>query len=178
MAQLSLPPNQIFQVAYIVPELDVAIQHFSRELNIGAWVRFENLQFDYLQYRGRPSAMTSRVAMGCTGGIMYELIQQLDELPSIYRDTVAVSGYGFHHFGKLVPSLDAAVTDYKARGYDLAMELGTSSGVKVGFVDTRNVLPGMMELVEMSEAVMGFIRMPFASACELGSKQQPIIERH
>src|ERR1700692_1472375 len=132
MAELSLPLDHIFQVAYVVPDLDAAVQNYARELNIGAGVMFEKLQFDYLRYRGQRSATKSSVAMGCSGGIMYELIQQLDELPSVYLDTVASSGYGFHHFGKLVPSLDAEVDEYRARGFELAMEVGTNSGVRVG----------------------------------------------
>jgi hypothetical protein len=168
MAELALPVDQIFQVAYVVRDLDDAVQHYSRELNIGSWVLFNNIEFGYLRYRGQPSAMKSRVAMGCSGGIMYELIQQVDELPSIYRETIGSRGYGFHHFGKLVTSLDAAVNDYRRRKFDVAMEVGTDSGVRVAFVDTSRILPGMMELVEMSEAVMTFIRMPFASARELG----------
>jgi Glyoxalase/Bleomycin resistance protein/Dioxygenase superfamily len=178
MPKISIPPRRVFQVAYVVPDLDLAIQQYARELNLGAWIVFQKMQYAELKYRGASSNMKMNAAMACSGDMMYELIQQLDDLPSVYMDTVSASGYGFHHFGVLATSLDDEIENYTARGFEVAMEVRASNGARGCYIDTRAILPGMMEILQTSEALMEFVRLPYEVAQELGDCASPTIQRY
>jgi hypothetical protein len=177
MPEPTIPPNRIFQIAYVVPDLDAAIQHYAKELNLGGWIVFEKMRFAELKYRGRNSDMTTNTAMACAGDVMYELIQQLDDVPSVYMDTVRATGYGFHHFGMLATALDERIESYTRRGFEVAMEVRAPNGARGCYIDTRSVLPGMLEILQTSDALMEFVRLPYAAARELRPGDQPAIQR-
>ena len=61
-------------------------------------------------------------------------------------------GHGFHHFGYATPEFDRAVATMVAHGYEVigSVEL---PAVRLAYFDTRDVLPGMIELIEASEEV-------------------------
>src|SRR5690606_40384885 len=47
------------------------------------------------------------IAMGFAGHMLIELIQPLDNEPSVYQETIALRGYGFHHAGIACADVDA-----------------------------------------------------------------------
>ena len=53
--------------------------------------------------------------MGYAGHMCIELIQPLDDHPSVYSEIAQSRGFGFHHVGISVPDVDAAMADYLAR---------------------------------------------------------------
>jgi Putative nuclear localisation signal of quaking len=48
-------PRQIFQVAFVVPDLERAIRQYARELRLGGWVILENMVYAQFKYRGADS---------------------------------------------------------------------------------------------------------------------------
>ena len=55
--------------------------------------------------------------MGFAGHMLIELIQPLDDEPSVYQETIELRGYGFHHLGIACADVDADSLAYQARGY-------------------------------------------------------------
>jgi hypothetical protein len=84
--------------------------------------------------------------------MLYELIQPADDLPSVYREVIEQRGYGFHHFGYATPAFDEAVANMHAHGYETVASLKIPD-LRLAYFDTRDVLPGMIELIEANEAV-------------------------
>jgi len=159
MQKFSPRHGKIMQVAYIVPDLEVAVQAFAVQLNIGGWVIVEKLAAPRMIYREKPSNLTLAVGLAYQGDMMFEFIQPLSDMPSVYKETNDKSGYGFHHFGILVESLEKEISTYRQRGFDLVCEVTTSAGGQVGYMDTRGSLPGMLELIEDSAPVREFFQM-------------------
>lgn len=62
-------------------------------------------------------------------------------------------GYGFHHFGCATTSFDDSVTAMHEQGYQTVFSAVAPGGVRVAYFDTRDVLPGMTELIEASDAL-------------------------
>jgi hypothetical protein len=48
-----------------------------------------------------------------------------------------------------VSDLDAAVADYRAKGYEIAFSDRSPRGYRIVYMDTTRDLPGMIELMEM-----------------------------
>jgi hypothetical protein len=84
---------------------------------------------------------------------MIELIEQHDDQPSVYRETVEKRGHGFHHWAIGARDFDAAVARYNAMGYPVVFSDISPRGVRVNYVDTSADMPGMLEIIELTADV-------------------------
>jgi hypothetical protein len=141
--------DTVIQLAFVVENLEDAMASFERRLGAGPWTVLRDFAGENPRYRGRPTEARAHIALGFAGRMQYELIQPADDLPSVHRDVIRDTGYGFHHFGYARPDFDAGVAEMRAAGYEPQFE-ATAGGDRVAYFDTRDVLPGMVELIEAS----------------------------
>jgi hypothetical protein len=150
------PMGGIAQTAFIVPDLNEAMTHYARDCGAGPFFVLPNFLQPGQVYRGAPSTADVTIAMGFAGHMLLELIQPLDRNPSVYQETIALRGYGFHHWGIPFTDVYAAEQDYHARGYETAYKaavptggevifLDNGSGARDGFIELLPVTPGMDE---------------------------------
>jgi len=146
------PDDGVIQMAYVVADLHQAIRQWSTRLRVGPWFVLEHFTGDDPVYRGQPSRADVAIAMSFAGHMNIELIQPNNDAPSVYREAIERTGYGFHHWGVATWSFDAAVAQYEQAGYALAFRAAVPSGGRVGYMDTTAVLPGYIELIELGGA--------------------------
>jgi hypothetical protein len=84
--------------------------------------------------------------------MQFEVIQQLDDSPSVYREWVEKRGYGLHHFGMAVSDYSAARAHYQHSGRTLVYEAEVVHGARVGYFDAGGQAPAMIELIEFLPA--------------------------
>jgi hypothetical protein len=102
-------------MAYIVEDMEAAIDHWVRDARTGPWFLLEHFIGADHVYRGEPSQADVRIAMAFAGHMQIELIQPRDDQPSVYREMVERQGYGFHHIGIASEDVDAETAAYVAR---------------------------------------------------------------
>jgi hypothetical protein len=141
-------PGAIVQHAYTVPDIQVAMAEQTTVLGIGPWFVRGPFTPPHARYRGEPSTATFTLARAFRGPVMVELIQQHDEAPSVFRETIALRGYGFHHWATMPEGFDAELARLHALGCQNAFEDVLPTGARITYVDTQPMLPGMLELVE------------------------------
>lgn len=146
------PTDGIFQVAFVVEDLETSIEQFSSRLDIGPWTTLRDVGPDGTTFLGKPSRARSHVAFGFCGHMAYELIQPTDNHPSVHREVIEDRGYGFHHFGRATSNFDRSLEAMSEAGYEPIGRVQLP-GLRIAMLDTRDVLPGMTELIEASEAV-------------------------
>jgi hypothetical protein len=144
------PAGAVIQYAYTVADIETAINVYVDRLGVGPWFRVGPFSPSQATYRGQPCRMTITLARAFAGDTMIELIEQHDDGPSIYREVIDQKGYGFHHFAIAARDFDAELTRL---GYPVVFEDRAPSGARVVYVDSTEVLPGFVEVVEMSEAM-------------------------
>ena len=144
------PINGVAQVSYIVEDIRKSAVAFAEKLKIGPWFLREHATFANQFYRGRPTDVEISTAMGFAGSTMFELIQQHNDVPSVYRETIQKRGYGFHHWGFATDSFGPTLDTYVAGGYEVAFAAEPMPGVHIAYLDTTADLPGMIELIEMT----------------------------
>ena len=142
------PTVGIFQTAFVVEDLEAAIEQFTERFNVGPWAVFRDAEPVGTTYRGDKAEAILHLAFGHSGNMTYELVQLADDKPSVYRDLFEDSGYGFHHFGYGTTTLDEDVAAMVAQGYEVVSTLDTPE-IRLAMFDTREVLPGMTELIEV-----------------------------
>ena len=145
------PLGGICQFAYAVEDIERSAEQFTRELGVGPWFVRGPFQPPEGRYRGEPTGATFTLARGFTGHMMVELVKQHDDIPSVYNENGGFR-YGFHHWATFPTDFDETLAEHLERGYVEAFYDRLPSGSRVVYVDTKGDLPGMIELVEHTEA--------------------------
>lgn len=130
--QIDLPTiatelGTIRQVAYIVKDLNSAMETWQQQRGVRAFVVARNAQpLSNANYRGQPKhKVTIDVAFGYLGDLQVELIELKGDTPSMYKEALDRQQEDLQHYGVTVEDFD--------RGYQYALSNGFESIVDSGF---------------------------------------------
>ena len=148
------PDGQIMQIAYVVNDLDRALEHWTRTLGIGPFFLLESIEVINPVYRGNPCTFDATIALGYSGTMCVELIKQNDDTPSVYQELLRNNpDGGFHHWAVGIEDLEGEVNRYQGRGYELAFSGRVAVGDEFAYMDTSGELGGMIELIKLTPVV-------------------------
>jgi hypothetical protein len=136
------------QIAYHVPDPASAAVRYAQEFGWGPFFLMEHIPLERSFYRGRPEAFDHTSAYGQAGDLMVELVTQHGDAPSALRDMYAAHETGVHHVAYFVPVLSEALSRFRERGMEVALEARTSGGVEFAMVDARAEVGHMLEFYE------------------------------
>ena len=137
--------NETVQLGIVVRDLEATVRRYEDDYGIGPW---EFAQIDLGEannYRehGQPAERSNRIAMATVGGVMWELIEPLDE-DGIYARFLAEKGEGVHHVAVATPDFDETVA--RAERKDGLMLSCKHSGVDIAYLDTQHDLGVVLEV--------------------------------
>jgi len=147
------PVGGIVQFAYTVADIDQAMKDYGQRLGAGPWFVLGPFTAPEGRYRGAPSPINVTLAIGYSGHMQIELVQQNNDVPSVFREFIAKRGHGFHHWAIGSRSFEADIARYQAMGYEVAFSDRSPRGVRVVYMDTTAHLPGMVEIIELTEGL-------------------------
>ena len=95
---LGVRDNAIIQIAYTVADIQKTMRHYSELLHVGPWFLVGPFVPPKGVYRGVTTTMQISLGLAFSGQMMIELIQQHDDKPSVFGETLKARGaHGFHH---------------------------------------------------------------------------------
>jgi len=147
------PLGSIMQVAYVVENIEQSMQEFAQRLKVGPWFVTGPFTPTEGRYRGQPTEVNLTLAVGFAGHMSFELIQQHNRAPSVFRETVEKRGYGFHHWAVATDAFEHDVELHRSHGYEAAFTARSARGYRIAYMDTTRDLPGMIELIELTEGL-------------------------
>lgn len=163
----------VMQNAFVVHDLERAIDHWTRTMGVGPFFLFEQISFRDLVFRGRAVApMNMTVAIAYWDDLQIELIHQHDDAPSIYTEFAGACGSGMHHMGVMSRCRDADLAELARLGVQPVLQ-GSTPGMKFAYLATDQHPGAMIELIEATPNARAF----FASmreAARLWDGQTPI----
>jgi len=149
-----------FQMAFLPADFDAALNRWI-ELGAGPFFVMRNRVFTRSVFRGQLVGTAIDVALGQWGDVQIELIRQLDDGPSVYREWLDAGGRGVHHLGVQVPDLQRARHRVRDAGYEIVQEI-TSGEMDLFYaaspdrdqpiVECMAPPPSMFERFEMMKA--------------------------
>lgn len=150
-----LKGQKIIQNAYVVNNLEEAIQRWTDLYGIGPWIILPNVEGSELTYHGEPAELVFSAAFVQCGEINIELIEQHTDGPSTFRDMFQPGEEGFHHVAMISTDYEGDKARFEAAGCPITTEfsLGPDSGI--AFVDTRKMLGHMIELYQNGDSING-----------------------
>jgi methylmalonyl-CoA/ethylmalonyl-CoA epimerase len=110
--------GQIVQVAYLVEDIDVAMEHWLESAGLGPWTCFRNIELA-TNFEGRDFTMHIHEALAYMGELQIQLVQSLDSPETVtpYQDFIAAGRWGVHHMAFFAEDIDGAVAQAKAQGF-------------------------------------------------------------
>jgi len=146
----------VMQNAFLVDDLERAIEHWTRVMGVGPFFLFEHIGFRNLMFRGRPAGpLDLTVAIAYWDDLQIELIRQHDNTPSIYTEFAAARGSGMHHMGVMSNALDVDLAELARQGVQ-PVQRGCAAGMRFAYVETDQHPGGMIELIEASAGARAF----------------------
>jgi hypothetical protein len=139
---------RFFQLGFVVDDVVAAAARWATAFGVGP---FHVLPKRATQWRagGTTVALEMQVAVAQAGPVQVELIQQHDDVPSIFRDHPG----GLHQLCTVTSDVDAKVAELGALGYELAGEF--TGAQHVAFVDTTADFGFYTEVVEGTAEFLG-----------------------
>jgi hypothetical protein len=141
-------PGVVRQNGYVVRDLDAAIKAWCA-IGVGPWFTLRDLPQEDFRYRGQPSRPVLSIAFGNSGPLQIELIQQVNDAPSAYREFLDSGREGFHHLAWWAEDFDRALEKALAAGWAVVQDGG--GGTKFAYFDAGGVTSTVIELSELND---------------------------
>lgn len=149
--------GSMFQVAYVVEDVQAHVGHWTSTMGVGPFFRFPlPLAFDWLEVDGQRVApdldLYAAVAIAFSGDTMIELIQPGSAI-STYRSFLDAGRRGVHHLGTYTDRYDEQMAAIRAAGLSVALE-GALPLSRFAYVETDVHFPAtMVEIIEPTQAM-------------------------
>ncbi len=149
MSCLKLGP--VRQVGYVVDDIEKAMQEWIK-LGVGPWFLAAKVPLESFIHRGKPSDVQMTVALANSGDMQIELVQQLNDAPSLYRDYPQKAGGGIHHISHWLDSegYDKAYKSLLDDGFYVGHEGAIGPNGRFAYFLNDNIPGAIIEISEMS----------------------------
>lgn len=141
--------GEIRQVAYLVPDIEAAMDHWSRVLGVGPWYYNPRVPIRNYHYRGERHEPHNSVALANAGALQIELLQPRNDVPSMYRDFLRAGHQGVQHVAYWTEQFDADLARAQAAGFSVCMGGEVGDNGRFVYFEDRSGLPGTT--IELSE---------------------------
>lgn len=157
--QAAPPPSTgaLFQVGYVVPDLDAALDFFSERLDGPPFLVLRSPELEDETFHGVPFHPRQDLAFGYRGHLQIELIQPTDGGDeSTYTQFLERHPQGgVHHTAARVADLRQGVRDLGLAEDALVQTGRFGPGTRFGYVDLADPTGALFELIELDEGGLG-----------------------
>ncbi len=136
------------QNGYVVRDIEAAMAHWTQVMGVGPFFYFERVPIENFRYRGEPSPLEVSIALGNSGPLQIELIQQRNDAPSMYRDFLQAGHEGLQHVAYWTGEMDATLESIREAGYSIGQSGEIGDNGRFAYLLTE-AHPGTV--VEVSE---------------------------
>lgn len=142
--------GEIRQLGYVVPDIEKAMEYWSSALGIGPWYYAPRVPVVNFKYRGQPSAPITSVALANSGAVQVELIQQRNNVPTMYQDFIKAGRMGLQHVAYWTTNYDDDLARLTKQGYKIGMSGEVGERGRFCYFETE-YHPGTV--IELSEVL-------------------------
>ena len=147
---MTVLPGPIRQIGYVVDDLDHAMASWVA-LGVGPWFVLRGMPM-HATYRGEPCETTLSVAWSNSAELQIELIQQLDDTPSVFTEFLSARGAGFHQLAYWTADFEDTMRTVEKAGWPVVWSGGEGYGVRFAYVEPPDAPAAVIEISELTEA--------------------------
>jgi len=145
--------GQVFQLGFIVPDVDASMRFYAETLRIGPFSCSRGFRAPDGWYRGGTDMPELSIAHAYNGRLFIELIQQHDDTPSVYKEHIDKFGYGLHHMGLAIApeDYDATLQKFYDNGFENVFTDNLPGGVRIRYLGPKG--EGALEALKSKAGV-------------------------
>ena len=113
----------LIQLSYVVRDAEAAMRELIEVFRIGPFLCVDDIAMIGAEHRGVKLDTHLKVAFSYMGTAQIEVIQQLDEQPTVYREFTSSGRSGLHHLAFWPENFDLAFRRLMASGYRPAVRM-------------------------------------------------------
>ena len=149
----------IMQMGFIVEDMDVAIDFWTKKMNVGPFIKLEGIELIDQYYKGKPADLDFSGALSYSGSMQIELIKQHCDTPSLYNEYVNNEKGGLHHLCCLTQDIENDIRILESQGYINLQGGKTQDNGQFAYLDTPERERPIFELTQLSEGGLSFFAM-------------------
>lgn len=161
------------QLASLVDDVVTAAQRWVDVYGVGPFYVLPARGPATVTYRGETTELELKIAVSQAGPLQIELIEQVSDGPSVYRDVYGPGESGLHHLCTVAKDYDEAVAHYTGLGFEFVAEQDAPGIGRVGYVDTVDDFGFITEIVEWSEPFLTLLSKT-ARVCATWDGSDPV----
>ena len=142
--------GQIRQLGYVVPDIEAAMEYWSKTLGVGPWYYNPRVPIVNYKYDGESYEPHNSVALANSGFVQVELIQTRNDVPSMYRDFLQAGRTGLQHVAYWTENYDADLERLLAQGFKPKMSGEVGERGRFIYFDTEYHPGTVIELSEVA----------------------------
>ncbi len=142
--------GEIRQLGYVVPDIEAAMDYWSRALGVGPWFYNPKVPIKNYKYRGQSHEPHNSVALANSGFVQVELIQTRNDVPSMYRDFLQAGNTGLQHVAYWTSNYDADLERLLKDGFKPVMSGEVGEKGRFIYFDTEYHPGTVIELSEVA----------------------------
>lgn len=143
----------IRQVAYIVPDIDQAMRSWQKQLGAGPFVVARQAKpLANAFYRGKPcEEVVLNIAFAYMGDIQLELIELVNDVPSMYKEAIERGAYSLHHYGVCVDDFPKAYNYALDNGFTAVVDAGFDGLARMSYVESEEIPGLILEVIQWND---------------------------
>ena len=138
------------QNGYVVRDIEAALAHWTERLGVGPFFYVKEAPIEDFRYFGEPSGCRCAIALANSGDLQIELIEQLNDEPSMYRDFLSGGREGLQHIAYWTETMDADLARAESLGYRIGQSGTVGEQGRFVYFDTEAHPGTVVELSEVS----------------------------
>lgn len=146
--------NRIYQMAFVVDDLDEAMSRWTAMTGAGPWFVIPHFAFLEPKLRGVPAAPDVSIALAYSGEVMLELIHCESAAPSVFTEVPPAKGV-LHHVAQLTDDFESTVANFATSGAAVVFSARFTPETRAAFVDTRAAIGCWTEVIEATAPLLG-----------------------
>jgi hypothetical protein len=146
------PSIAVIQLAYYVPDIVAAAEHWAAHLGAGPFYTLSHIPLQSVRYGETPGELDHSSAYGWHGKHMVELVTQHGPASPVFGQRP----YGLHHAAYVASHFDEELQRLAALGWPTAMVATTNNNMRFAFADANTSLGHYFELYEDADSIHDF----------------------
>jgi methylmalonyl-CoA/ethylmalonyl-CoA epimerase len=139
----------VVQVAYLVADIDAAMEHWLRNAGLGPWTNFRNIELA-TRFDDRDFTLHIHEALAYQGNTQIQLVQSLDapDVATPYSDWIRAGRYGVHHVAYFTEAPEADLERARKQGYERVCSMRDKHGYRYAYCQSKAMPEVWIELLE------------------------------
>jgi len=142
--------GNVRQNGYVVRDIHAAMRHWTETLGVGPFFYVGVAPIENFHYLGKPSGCRCSIALANSGDLQIELIQQVNDEPSMYRDFLAAGREGLQHVAYWTEKMDEDLARLASLGYEVGQSGTVGEDGRFVYYRTEAHPGTVVELSEIS----------------------------